>query len=93
MTTLSFPAAYQQFYLFVEGGSPPCQEAVSDSDIQAGVKAIPYLVAIYPRSEDEVAVTIVEDGEPLSCRGDVEPFPRCPRGRHTGNIFTGGASG
>jgi hypothetical protein len=61
MIALRMRPAYRQFYLLDAGECPLYPEDVEDADIQRGAKVARFLVAIYSRSEAEVALSIVDD--------------------------------
>jgi hypothetical protein len=56
MTSLRLQPAYHQFYVFDEVECPLYPENIDETDIGRGVKAVPFLIAVYTQSEDEVDV-------------------------------------
>jgi hypothetical protein len=58
MTLLKLRPAYHQFYVLDEAECAPYPEDICDADIQRGVKAAPFILAIYTTTEDEIDVAL-----------------------------------
>jgi hypothetical protein len=65
MIALRLRPTYRQFYLLDAGECPLYPDDIEDADIQRGAKAVRFLVAVYSRSEDEVALSIVDGASEL----------------------------
>jgi hypothetical protein len=51
-------AAYHQIYLFDDEKCPLYPENIEDADLQNRLKCVPYLVAVYTASDDDVDVAV-----------------------------------
>ena len=77
---------YRQFYLLDEGLSPPYPEAITELDLERGLKTAPNLIAIYPDSDTELEIAIeCHDAEPQidqsACAHIAEGSLEVPSGR------------
>ena len=59
--------AYHQIYLLDETESPPYPEQIDDADLDRRIKVIPFLLAIYTTSDEElefdIKITPAQDGD------------------------------